>query len=333
MKKAYILVNRQTSKDATDFYLDIVRKALILKEYNVELGFNYFEAIRCDLIVTVDAKDTVKVLLGSIFMFRRPKIISWFQGVVPEEAFYIFKSHLRKIFWEFFEIISLVVSDYIIFVSRSMREHYESKYSFLGIRKKNNIVIPCVNKRMLNPLLLHMNKSLSFCYAGSLSGWQKFPEICDIYKRIERKLPEASFLVLTSEVEKAKSIVKGSKINNYVIKYVDYKDIDVELVNCKYGFVIRDDHIVNRVATPTKISGYLANGVVPIISEWVGDYKSSWVGRQEVIFTDNEADALVAEILKHHAEVKLDVSSFSRYFEEDFDVDGYIEALVEGIKL
>ena len=36
--------------------------------------------------------------------------------------------------------------------------------------------------------------------------------------------------------------------------------------NIKYGFVLREDNAVNNVATPTKFSNYLSNGIIPIYS-------------------------------------------------------------------
>ena len=40
-----------------------------------------------------------------------------------------------------------------------------------------------------------------------------------------------------------------------------------ELEEVSYGFILRQDNEVNRVATPTKISSYLSSGVLPIYSE------------------------------------------------------------------
>lgn len=39
-----------------------------------------------------------------------------------------------------------------------------------------------------------------------------------------------------------------------------------------YGFILRKDSIVNRVATPTKLSSYMSVGVIPIFSVVLDDF-------------------------------------------------------------
>jgi hypothetical protein len=333
MKKAYILINASVSKDATDFYLEVIKKALIFKGFGTEVGCDIYMAVKSDVVVTVDAKDSFKVFFISKMILRNPKVISWFQGVVPEEAYYVFKSRIRQRLWEVFEIFSFIVSNHYIFVSRAMCKHYRDKYFFLNFGARKYTVIPCINKSRLNPELFGIKKSLSFVYAGSLAEWQKFSYICDIYKKIENRCLDASFLVLTSDVCGAELILNEKEISNYNVKYVPYEDVDSELIKCKYGFVIRDDHVVNRVATPTKISGYLANGVVPILSKYVGDFFSIWEGNREVIFTDNNLDTLVDSILFHHEHIEWDSLSFLKYFQNDFNEDAFVKSLIEGIKI
>lgn len=49
-------------------------------------------------------------------------------------------------------------------------------------------------------------------------------------------------------------------------------DVKKELSSVNYGFIIREDSIVNRVATPTKISSYMSAGVIPIFSTCLKDF-------------------------------------------------------------
>jgi subtilase family serine protease len=44
------------------------------------------------------------------------------------------------------------------------------------------------------------------------------------------------------------------------------------LANAKFGFVIRDNSIINRVSTPTKLSTYISNGIIPIYSCYIEDF-------------------------------------------------------------
>ena len=53
---------------------------------------------------------------------------------------------------------------------------------------------------------------------------------------------------------------------------VPKEQVKSELENATYGFIIRHDIEVNRVATPTKISSYLSAGVLPIYSNCLIDF-------------------------------------------------------------
>jgi hypothetical protein len=48
--------------------------------------------------------------------------------------------------------------------------------------------------------------------------------------------------------------------------------VSKELQSIKFGFCIREDTPINNVATPTKLSSYVANGVMPIYTSAVKDF-------------------------------------------------------------
>jgi glycosyltransferase involved in cell wall biosynthesis len=63
---------------------------------------------------------------------------------------------------------------------------------------------------------------------------------------------------------------------------------------CHYGFILREDIIVNRVACPTKLVEYIAMGIIPIVDcEDIGDFKS--LGMQFVRLRDFMAGQLPDE--------------------------------------
>lgn len=53
-------------------------------------------------------------------------------------------------------------------------------------------------------------------------------------------------------IEQAKEIVENAGLNNIEIRNVPYQELPAEMKKFKYGFLIRDNHALNRVATPTK---------------------------------------------------------------------------------
>jgi glycosyltransferase involved in cell wall biosynthesis len=63
-------------------------------------------------------------------------------------------------------------------------------------------------------------------------------------------LPEGTYSVISSLVEE-------------VGKYLEASDL---------GLLLRENHVVNRVASPTKFAEYLLCGLPVVISPWVGDF-------------------------------------------------------------
>lgn len=258
-----ILLNKNLSKDATDYYLKIIYDSLD----KCSFVDNVKDIQPKDIVIVVDAKDFCKVY----FKNRKQKIIIWFQGVVPEEAYLVFNSRIKKFYWEIFEKLALKKSYFNIFVSQRMVNHYKEKYNY---KKSNYLIMPCFNKLLNNDAFFYPNKyeNNSFVYAGSLAKWQKVEKTLEVYKIIENKLSNTSITIITSQIDKATLLCNELKIKNFTVKYIPYDKVDGELEKYKYGFILRDDIAVNNVATPTKISTYMANGIIPIYTDCIGDF-------------------------------------------------------------
>lgn len=266
----------------------------ILKEKNYAVTEYYFSILKeaaekiCDDVLFVDKIDNNKcspssdiVIVGTItkalvlFLKGYKNVIVWFQGISPEESYMRNNSIIRKKVLELIEKVVLKKTQLAIFVSKSMKEHYEKKYKieFSG----RYYIMPCFNTELSRESFFKHNKYKNniFAYTGGLSTWQCFDEILDCYKKIEDLgIPNTKLIVLTPEKEKALEKIKNIDINNYEIGYVKIDELSHILSDVKFGFIIRDNSIVNQVSTPTKISTYVANGLIPILSENIKDFNN-----------------------------------------------------------
>lgn len=195
--------------------------------------------------------------------------VVWMQGVMPEESYMRNSSKLRMLVLSAIEKIVLKKAEYILFVSEEMKKHYTKKYG-LDFSEKS-YVMPCFNELSVIPETLNKKekyKKNNFVYVGSLKAWQCFEETAKLYSMIEEAAnSKTHFFVFTSDQEKARKIIQNYGIKNYSMDYVKSSELAYRLAECKYGFVIREDTTVNRVATPTKFANYLASGVIPIYSD------------------------------------------------------------------
>lgn len=248
--------------EATSFYIEMICDGLANGEKNIV--YNLSDLSGYDVVFVIDARSFVFVKLRH----PRLKVVTWYQGVVPEEILMLSGSYIRYIYWCFLEFLSLRFSSLNIFISNAMKNHYENKYRH---KISKSLVIPCFNKELAHDIV--MNDSLSFVYAGGLHKWQCIDRMLNIFSIIQAKEPNATLDFYTFNVAEAKKIVDSLNLNHVTLKTASLNEIDKLISKSKYGFIIRENHIVNNVATPTKLSTYLSVGTKPIITDVIFDFR------------------------------------------------------------
>ncbi|RZG46420.1 glycosyltransferase family protein [Acinetobacter wuhouensis] len=282
-----ILFLKNERNDATDYYVRLIKKSLENHDKEVLVVENLNDIKKDDKVLTISVKAFFYTWL------RNPKqfIIHWFQGVTPEEAFLIFNNKFQKklrwVYLSFFEWFVLKFSKVNFFVSKAMLDHYRGKYNY---NKFNYILMPCYNQKINNDaFVFEKYKEPTFVYAGSLSDWQCISETLDVFNEVQKEIPNSKMYLYTAEREKAVELIAQKSIENITVDYVPYDLLNERLKNIKYGFLLRNDILVNRVATPTKMNGYLANGVIPIYSDFIEDFKIN-LNSDYMISSDGHGD-------------------------------------------
>ncbi len=264
-KRAHIYVNYKNMVVLQN-YLDIIRKGLLLNGYS------------CDDVTSLDGlnKDDLYVFPMGIdafkFYFRGYKnFILWQQGATADESYMRNHSKLRYKILNLMDCFAMKKARLVFFCSAYMKIHYEklAKCSFAD----KSYLMPCYNEELSIGSIENKDYSKkNFTYVGSLDLWQCFDEIAAIYKVIEDQIPDTFFKVLTFSTNEALRKIKELGIKNYEVKSVSKEQVQKELQDTVYGFIIRKDSIVNKVATPTKISSYMSVGIIPIFSTVLDDF-------------------------------------------------------------
>lgn len=267
MKNAYIYINYNNIVVLKD-YLDVIKTALEKLEYNCQYIKTLEDISKESLIIYPMSKDALKYYLHGYHNFA-----IWQQGATADESFMRNHSKIRRFVLNQIDVFCMKKAKFILFVSDYMKKHYE-KMSHQDFTEKS-YVMPCFNETFDESRLSGKNYDKNiFAYVGSLDLWQCFDKTVEIYKEIEKTIPNCFLKVLTFQEEEAKAILKKKGVQNFIVKKVPKEQVNKELMDCTYGFILREDNIVNRVATPTKLSSYLAAGVIPIFSECLVDFKS-----------------------------------------------------------
>jgi hypothetical protein len=121
---------------------------------------------------------------------------------------------------------------------------------------------------------LGRSEPLRFIYIGSITKWQCFEEAVRMYS--ELKAPKF-LIVYTPNFDEANKILKKYLVD-CCAKEAKKADVIYGLRCSDFGFVLRQNHIVNHVASPVKFLEYVSQGVVPICTPFVGDYSSDFAG-------------------------------------------------------
>ncbi len=266
-KKAFFYLNYDNVVVLKD-YLDVIFKALENNGYICSYVTDLKNVNKKSLVVFPMGNDAFKYYLRGFH-----NIIFWQQGATADESFLRHKSNLRKKILNFMDCFIMKRAKLNVFVSLELQHYYES---LIGRQlDRYSYIMPCFNDcydKELVDIQKKDYKKHSFAYVGSLTDWQCFDETMDLFEKIQLILPDSNLKVLTFQKEEAAAIIRKKGIKNFVVKTVDKNDVKKELEDINYGFVIRKDILVNRVATPTKLSSYLAAGVLPIYSDCLKDF-------------------------------------------------------------
>ena len=249
----------------TELYVSVISEAVRANEIicNPIAKLDKNNSNKNAAVIVIAAKDAIRA-----HRCGYKTIILWTQGIIPEESYLRHHSRVRSLILSNIEKKALKVSDFLLYVSDAMRIHYEKKYN---IKKEKYYIMPCFNDEIHESSFYKQDKykNNTFIYAGGMDVWQCFEETVMLYKKIETMLPDTVLKVFTKDQDSAEIILKKHEVNNYSLGFVSPNQIGEEMANVKFGFSLREDNPVNNVATPTKISTYIAYGVIPIYSDCI----------------------------------------------------------------
>jgi len=293
-------------------YLDLSLRKYFRAEYSEQNGelaifrMNYFFSI---FKVLKELRHVQVIYIHSIYNLRRIliplmilskrnnkaiRLILDFHGIVPEELKYDHKllasAVMNLVENSFFSILSRKFECSAVFVTKKMQLFYKEKYSQEFANLKTTVIYPILPKNCLREVVKRDQVSIQelraklrieegdivIGYSGNLQKWQNI----DLMLRCIAECSwqhNVKFLILTGHV------------SAFMRKLEDYEAIPRNRINIlsvepqhlwlyyslmNYGFVLRDNVDVNRVANPTKLVEYLFYGIIPIVlSPRIGDYE------------------------------------------------------------
>lgn len=208
------------------------------------------------------------------------KIVTDLHGLAPEEEH--MQGHPnRAAFFGAFEEAMVRRSARLVAVSEAMLEHFRAKYPDLATP---HVLLPIVEELELAPRRARAaGEPPRVVYSGATQAWQRVDLMLDA---VERARASCRYAFYTGDVANLRAAAAARGLAERIeIAELSPAELEAAYARADYGFVLREDNAVNRVSCPTKLSEYLATGVVPIVElVEIGDFAR--LGYRYVRFAD-----------------------------------------------
>lgn len=195
------------------------------------------------------------------------------------------------------EHLMLRESSGLIFVSEAMRAYYESHF---GMTFPRSSIIPCATESNFTPDAARrtelrrehkLDDRLVVCYVGACESYQLPDQMCRWFQSLQTEFPQAFFLVFSHHREAFLShfAKHGITPDHSRVMSVRHDEIFDLLQMADLGLLLRDQSVVNRVASPTKFAEYCLCGVPVLAAESIGDVSTLIYSYQLGLIVDPEA--------------------------------------------
>lgn len=109
-------------------------------------------------------------------------------------------------------------------------------------------------------------------FVGSIHHYQVFDEVVAFYAAMKARNPAARLLILTSDVNTTLAALgRLGFLEDALVRRVPHALVPEYMSAADLGVLLREDSLVNRVASPVKAAEYLACGLPLAVSVGVGD--------------------------------------------------------------
>jgi glycosyltransferase involved in cell wall biosynthesis len=222
------------------------------------------------------------ILLPLLFTRRSVRLILDVHGAVPEEMQYNSDQRLARIM-NWVERLAFSRIALAVCVTRRMENFYRDKYP---ATTAEFLYLPIFTARVCGPADPVQVSALRtrlgipefgfvYLYSGGLQPWQNIDRMLDATRNLLSS-NDSWFIFLTGEAHNLAARIEqafGCLPKQILVAHVSSEELRDYYALADFGFILRDDHILNRVANPTKLVEYLYFGMRPIvISPDIGDF-------------------------------------------------------------
>ncbi|MEM2772384.1 MAG: hypothetical protein QXR88_00855 [Candidatus Pacearchaeota archaeon] len=267
----------------------------VLKKFNKKF-FNLYDLIYAQ-----------NLPVGYVVSFMRRKVNSNipilldYHGAVPYEVLcstYPPLSFLKFFYYNIIEKFTLNSVNALVFPSHKFKHIYNLRFG----RKIPTFVLPMLihpesfnvinedHRQFLKKQLFGDQRRIIFAYSGGMEKWQCLEETIRFIEVIQKEIKNSGVLFLIPEQDVRKFSLSWTKrIKNLKILSLKPSDVPLYLSVADFGLLFRKPDMINKVASPTKFVEYISLGVIPILTQNIGDISN---------LVENEKTGIVIDYYK-----------------------------------
>jgi hypothetical protein len=261
------------------------------------------------------------------------------------------ENHYQQLSCEFSEIDAELAkqvksADGVLVVTDELKDLFISRYGNKSDLWTKFCVLPTgfdaqkffFDESLRNKKRKELNSSNRFLviFIGNVFySWQNIKSTIDVFERLKnksiRKNPFLILLVKEDDHPIAKEFLKKSNLtsDDFLLSAVPHDEINSYLNASDMGILLRDNHVMNKVASPGKMGEYLAAGIDVLTTPYIGTYSAPMVENEIGIIVDDFRDLNSVELKLRNKLGKKDRKEVSDWARESFSSQRYTKRYIE----
>lgn len=182
-----------------------------------------------------------------------------------------------------------------------------------------------------------VNKFVMIYSGNVLYSWQNLKRSIEVFKLLKEKLyPNMYFVMLVRKEDHsiANEFIKKVELNSdeYLLTNVPHDEVNGFLNAADLGILLRENHTLNKVASPGKLGEYLSAGLNVLTTMHIGNYSKKM--QEEIIgillddiYDDNETLEKVSNFKNSISKEEL-----SKWASDNFSVQAYKDRYISALQ-
>ncbi len=252
------------------------------------------------------------------------------------------KANIKNAFSEKNEKYLLTKSDKIICVSEALKDYYINKFKmkrdvftvFPGAADSDYFYYNETLRTQLRAELSLNNKDVLVVYSGRLEmKWEIPDKIFEFFADLHKKNNNFKLLLLTPDIDLAKEFIDKFGFNKIVyVRESSFKDVNKYLNGSDVGLLLRENIVMNNVASPTKFAEYLMAGLPVIISHSIFDFAKNIDDTKFGVVVKGLDEIMEDELVKLNKSLLVDRLKISNWGASNLSKEVFIKRYIQVLK-